>query len=675
MNAYSSFQTDHNVRSLRGLLCSASLLILAGGAAGQEIGPSQTSNQPTNKALTSLQRLERSHLKAVHDARVRFAKERQSVANHGLYEDFRAILHVHAEDAEHTKGTRAELLAAAQKTGIRVVLTTDHRGPKPEAWRGWHEGVLFIAGSEAGDGTMWFPDYSKDGQPIPGSGVRLLCHPEERYDAATDGLAGMEISNRHTDAILDKGPQLFLTAAMALTNLWKTAVSNFTDFPDEFFAAGTDYRKDIFAKWDREIQKRPLTGVGANDAHQNVILKGVTFDPYEVSFRNLVTHILARELTEPLIREALTNGHAYVAHDWLCDPTGFTFGAVNNLGVFPMGDEAPMLGRTRLTAMTPLAANLKLIHKGAVIQETIGTNLNFEVKEAGTYRLEAWLTIDGEARPWIYSNPVYLKTPGLAEILLPSMTVAADVEAHQNLIYRDRPPDEAAKHKLDIYAPKDKSNLPVFFFIHGGAWRSGDRAQYLPVGNRYVMAGFVTVIPSYRLAPKYPHPAQIEDVAAAFAWTVQHVAEYGGDTNRIFVAGHSAGGHLAALLSLDGKYLAAYGLSPKSIRGVVGLSGVYNLSNPSGQQSVFGSDPTARREASPLFHVKAGAPPFLITYCQWDYFSLPAQAREFHRALQKADIQTELVYIPHESHISEMVHVNRADDPTVAAALQFMRRE
>jgi hypothetical protein len=75
-------------------------------------------------------------------------------------------------------------------------------------------------------------------------------------------------------------------------------------------------------------------------------VKGVVFDPYEVSFRNLCTHILAREQTEQEIRTALRDGHCYVSHDWLCDPTGFAFGAVNNLGVFPMGDTAPMVRST-----------------------------------------------------------------------------------------------------------------------------------------------------------------------------------------------------------------------------------------------------------------------------------------------------------------------------------------
>ena len=183
----------------------------------------------------------------------------------------------------------------------------------------------------------------------------------------------------------------------------------------------------------------------------------------------------------------------------------------------------------------------------------------------------------------------------------------------------------------------------------------------------------MTVVPSYRLAPKHPHPAQIEDVAAAFAWTVQHIAGHRGDTNRLYVGDHSAGGHLAALLSVEERHLATHQLSPNLIRGVLALNGVYNFTVGESQDSVFGKDPQVRRDASPLFHVKAGAPPFLITYCQWDYFSLPAQARQFHHALRQAGVDAELVYIPGESHISEMLNVSSKNDHTVAAALRFMK--
>ena len=540
----------------------------------------------TNDALTSHQSPETRPSETAAEARLRFARERRSLPSHGLYEDIRGIIQVRSKASGPTTEAQLQLLSAARLRGIRVVLTADVESPKPDAWRGLHEGVLFLAGAKASDGALWFPDFAADGQPIPDGGLHF----------------------RNSDA-----------------------------------------------------------------AHPSVLWRSVNAGSEAGSSTHLV-HILAREFTEPLIREALTDGHCYVADDSLCDPTGFMFGAVNNQGVFTMGDDTRMFGKTRLIAVTPLPARLKLIHGSEVVQETSGTNLTFEAKEAGSYRLEVSLTVGGEDRPWIYSNPVSLSSPGLSELqrLMSLANVSADVKTAKDITYREGPEEEAAKHKLDIYLPKGNSNAPVLFFIHGGAWKTGDRSQYPPLGNRYAREGYVTVVPSYRLAPKYPHPAQIEDVAAAFAWTVQHIAERGGDTNRIYVAGHSAGGHLAALLTLDIQYLAAHQLSPKLISGVLALSGVYNLSGES-LESVFGKDPAARRAAAPLSYVRAAAPPFLVTYCQWDYFSLPAQAREFHRALRLAGVSAELVYIPRQSHISEMINVTSDDDPTVAAALKFMK--
>ena len=628
----------------------------------------------TNKPLTSLQRLEHAHLQAAHEARLRFQHQRvgNTIPNHGLYNDFHAVIYVHTGDGDSTKGTRDALLSAARRAGVHVVMIAQPQGSKADVWRGLHDGVLFITGAETVEGSLWFQDYDGDGKVIPASGVRFLSHVE-KTNPNTDGIVGMEICHRHADAKLDKSVEGYLTAAAADTGRWESINEDFRAFPDEFFAANQEFQQEEFSTWDQETQKKPFTGIAAIDAHRSVVMKGVTFDPYEIRFRHLVTHIMAQELTEPLIREALNNGHVYVAHDWLCDPSGFVFGAVNNLGVFSMGDAAPMQGRTRLTALTPVAAKLKLIHNGSVIEETTGTNLTFEAKEPGPYRIEAWLTVDGEDRPWIFSNPVYLKSPSPAEMRLPSMALSDEVEARKNITYFEGDEADAAKHKLDVYLPKGATNCPVFFFIHGGAWKSGDRSYYPPLGNRYSRAGFITVVPSYRLAPRHPHPAQIEDVAAAFAWTAKHIVEYGADTSQIYVGGHSAGGHLAALLGLDPKYLQKYNLSPRLIRGVLALSGVYNLSRGESQDSVFGSDPAFRREASPLFHVNNPAPPFLVTYCQYDYFSLPAQAREFHRALHSAGVASQLVYVPGQNHISEMVNVASEDDPLVAAALKFMK--
>jgi len=623
--------------------------------------------------FSPVQRLEPERLKATHEAVQRFAGERVPLPELGALEDYRAVIHVHAEDSNHTQGTRDQVLAAAKKTGVRAVLLTDHRGPKPDTWRGLHDGVLFLAGSEDGDGKLRFPEFGADQTPLAEGGLRFICHVEERYDIDPKGFAGLEIVNRHTDAVLDKTAQEYLVKAAAEPEAWKRIVAAFEAYPDEMFAAGCDYHPLILAKWDRDLQKQHLTAIGANDAHRNVIINGVTFDPYEVSFRNLCTHLLATNLTEAALRAALRDGHAYVSHDWLCDPTGFAFGAINNLGVFTMGDKAPLQGSTRVVGLVPLAASLKLFHNGQMIAQTNGTNLTVRARKAGTYRLEAWLEVAGEARPWIYSNPVYLEEQSVLDMRLPALAEAPNVEVKKDVVYVEGKPENEAKHKLDLYVPKDRKPAPVFVFIHGGAWRYGDRGLYPPLGQRIAREGILTVIPSYRLAPQNAWPAQAEDAAAAFAWTVRHIAEFGGDTNRIFLGGHSAGGHLSALLTFNERYLRAHQLSPASIRGVIALSGVYNLDIGDAQSAVFGKDRVVRREASPLFQLRSPAPPFLVTFCEWDYPTLPAQAKIFHAALQRAGVTSELFFTPRENHISEMLAMTHEEDPTAREVVRFIQ--
>jgi acetyl esterase/lipase len=443
------------------------------------------------------------------------------------------------------------------------------------------------------------------------------------------------------------------------------------------FRARVDDRGLWFPKYDADGKAtagsgKRFPGINAVDAFEASLPQSTNL-AFTGQKTNWVLHILAAELTEPLIREALANRHVYLAHDEFGDPDGFAFGAVNNLGVFNIGDTVPMLSKTRLMALTPLTAKLRVVSDGAVVNETVGTNLNFQATEAGAYRFEAVLTRDGTDRLWISSPPVNLRSPNLTDVRLPSMEISPEVEAHKNISYREGPEEDAPKHRLDVYSPKGKANAPVFFFIHGGAWKTGDRSYYPPLGNRYARAGYVTVVPSYRLAPKHPHPAQIEDVAAAFAWTINHGREFGGDTNRVYVGGHSAGGHLGALLALDERYLTAYKLSPKNIRGVLALSGVYDLSVGDFQDSVFGKTTAGRRDASPLSYVRKGAPPFLVEFCEWDYFSLPAQARDFHRALQQAGATANLLYISGQSHISEILSFATEDEPIVSAALKFMK--
>lgn len=626
------------------------------------------------RKYTTVERLHPDRLAAVRAAREALAAQRRPIPPTGVYKTFRAAIHVHAEDAKHTLGTRDQVLAAAKATNTHVVLFSDHGGPHPPTWHGLRDGVLFIKGAEHGDRhELLFPE--------PAPGLRFHSHVEGQMDAPADGWDGMEIYNRHTDANDDTDLFDYLRESTLNPERMKSLAALARQFPDEVYGSGADYWPDIFARWDKILATRRFPGLSANDAHQNQIFPNgaggrFTLDPYAVAFRNNATHILARELTPAAILDSLRAGRMYVAHDWLCDSSGFTFAAINSLGLYQMGDGVPLAPGTRFTVRSPVPATLKIIYNGAVIAEKADAReLTAPAAKPGAYRAEAWLPIDGELRPWIYANPIYGEAVGLMALALPSNQLAPGVEALNDLPYSTSPTDPE-KQKLDIYRPAGASNRPVLVFYHGGAWVRGDRKQYPFFGNLFARQGFLVVIPSYRLAPKHPHPAQIEDAAAALAWVVKNIATHGGDPKRIVIAGHSAGGHLASLLVTNQQWLQPHSLDASAVRAVAALSAPLDLTPLADSSSrVFGSDPATLRAASPQQHLRPSLPPFLVTYCQWDYAILPQQAEAFHAALLRAGAPSRLVYVPGENHISEMTSLPKPGDPTAAALLALLKEQ
>lgn len=247
-----------------------------------------------------------------------------------------------------------------------------------------------------------------------------------------------------------------------------------------------------------------------------------------------------------------------------------------------------------------------------------------------------------------------------------------DVESVLNVSYNDAPDADPKKHKLDLFLPKGVRDFPVMMFIHGGAWTAGDRNQYRLLGRQFARNGVGTVVISYRLTPTVQHPGHVEDAAMAFAWTKQHIAEYGGRPDRIFVSGQSAGGHLSALLATDGKYLAAHGLSLKDIRGAMPISGIYSIR--SGEMSlIMGKGPEAAASASPIKHVSGDEPPFLVLYAANDMPRCASMSQEFTNALRANNIPAEWREIPKRDHLSIIFMPMLSDrDPTVQAMLRFI---
>jgi acetyl esterase/lipase len=269
---------------------------------------------------------------------------------------------------------------------------------------------------------------------------------------------------------------------------------------------------------------------------------------------------------------------------------------------------------------------------------------------------------------------------------LPQSTRAADtVEAKtyevasvKDLTYYEGAEKDQAKHKLDLYLPKDKKDFPVLFFIHGGGWIHGDKGfmgLYSGVGRFYASQGIGAVIINYRLSPGVKHPEHIKDVARAFAWTVKNIEKYGGRPDQIFVSGHSAGGHLAALLATDETYLKAEGVSDKNIKAVIALSGVYEVPAKILPQ-VFGTDETICKKASPTENVKAGLPPFLIVYADKDLAYCDKEpAQKFYDALKNKGCDATICEIPNSNHIMTLLSASSADAVVAKKVLDFIHTQ
>jgi len=179
------------------------------------------------------------------------------------------------------------------------------------------------------------------------------------------------------------------------------------------------------------------------------------------------------------------------------------------------------------------------------------------------------------------------------------------------------------RHRLDVFLPAgDKAARAAprktLVFIHGGGWRRGSKDRYGFVGRSFAKAGYVVVLVNYRLYPQVCFPAFVDDAARAVAWVRGHVRRYGGDPDRIYLMGHSAGAHIAALLALDPRYLDAAGVPRAAIGGMIGLAGpyVFRPERVPRLAPIFAAHP--RPNARPVAVTGNGGPPLLLLSADLD---------------------------------------------------------
>ncbi len=209
------------------------------------------------------------------------------------------------------------------------------------------------------------------------------------------------------------------------------------------------------------------------------------------------------------------------------------------------------------------------------------------------------------------------------------------------------------RQQLDVYRPEAASApRPVVLFLYGGSWQFGSRGDYRFVGQALASRGLIAMVADYRVWPEARFPTFVEDAAAAIAWARQNAGRFGGDPARVYLMGHSAGAHIAALLALDERYLAEVGLTPTALAGVIGLAGPYDflpITDPTLKQ-VF--DVPDLRTTQPITFAGPDAPPALLATGEQDVTVAPANSERLAARLEQSGNEVELKRYRQIGHIS-----------------------
>ncbi|MFZ5876801.1 MAG: CehA/McbA family metallohydrolase [Nitrospirota bacterium] len=330
---------------------------------------------------------------------------------------FKGVIHVHTKLSHDSRGTEDDLVHAAKSAGLDFVMLTDHNTPEVFAQAGTRErdGVLLIRGAEIrcddrhilavgldrfiDSRAMTCPDVSAAVAEY--GGVPLAAHPSRSTQWDDPALAGAEVWDLYDEAKDDR----WRYAAWALDILIWYGV-----YPDAILSRIVRRPDHALAAFDAQTAHRRLTAVGTPDAHQNIRVLWRQMDPYPLAFRLVPVYLFAAEGTRDALLDALRNGRAYFAFEVFKPAPGFAFRA-KDVGdhVWNMGDEVPRADGLVVEVHAPAPGRITILRDGHRVAMIEGDQLSLPVAVPGAYRAEVDISVQGRWRPWIFSNPIYVR--------------------------------------------------------------------------------------------------------------------------------------------------------------------------------------------------------------------------------------------------------------------------
>jgi len=271
----------------------------------------------------------------------------------------------------------------------------------------------------------------------------------------------------------------------------------------------------------------------------------------------------------------------------------------------------------------------------------------------------------------------------LAVVLFASIAPAAEPKVQRDVAYAE---PKTERRTLDVYAPTSGADHPIVVWIHGGGWRQGDKRSVQLKPQAFVDRGFVFVSTNYRFVPQVTVKEMTGDVAKAIRWAHDHAQEFGGNPKSIFVMGHSAGAHLAALVCTDDRYLQAEGLPLSLIKGCVPVdTAAYDIPERFAQseaakaengKAIFGQEAAMHRELSPVTYVGKvkSIPAFLILHVA-DRPDSTAQSQKFAKVLRQAGVTATTVPAEGKTHGTINSELGLPDDKPTKAMFDFLTKQ